>query len=72
MYGLKEASLLAYDRLKAHLKPYGYEPVCFTPSLLKHNVHPTTVTLAINDFDIKDFGKEDADNLFALLPTNAR
>ena len=27
MYGLKEASILAYDQLKAHLAPYGYSPV---------------------------------------------
>jgi hypothetical protein len=36
MYGLKEAAILAYDQLKAHLAPYGYFPVAQTPGLWRH------------------------------------
>jgi hypothetical protein len=36
MYGLKEASILVYNQLKAHLAPYGYAPVRYTPGLWKH------------------------------------
>jgi hypothetical protein len=57
MYGLKEASILAYDQLKAHLNQYGYSPVRFTPGLWKHNMHRTTFTLAVDDFGIKYFNK---------------
>jgi hypothetical protein len=67
MYGLKEASVLAYDQLKAHLAQYGYTPVCFTPGLWKHNTKRTTFTLTVDDFGIKYFSKADADHLFAAL-----
>ena len=67
MYGLKEAAILAYDQLKAHLSKYGYAPVRFTPGLWTHNVRPTTFTLAVVDFGIKYFCKEDADHLFDAL-----
>jgi hypothetical protein len=36
MYGLKEASILAYEQLKAHLAPHGYSPMPFTPGLWHH------------------------------------
>jgi hypothetical protein len=68
MYGLKEASLLAYNQLKEHLAPYGYAPVRFTPGLWKHNERRTTFTLAVDDFGIKYFHKADADHLFSALP----
>ena len=69
MYGLKEASILAYDQLKAHLAPYGYSPVRFTPGLWRHSTRRTTFMLAVDDFGIKYFDKADADHLFAALET---
>jgi hypothetical protein len=69
MYGLKEAAILAYDQLKAHLAPYGYYPVSHTPGLWRHTTRRTTFTLAVDDFGIKYFSKEDADHLFAALAT---
>jgi hypothetical protein len=51
MYGLKEASILAYDQLKAYLAPYGYSPVRFTPGLWKHDTRRTTFTLAVDNFE---------------------
>jgi hypothetical protein len=68
MYGLKEASILAYDQLKkGHLKKYGYCPVRFTPGLWHHDTRRTTFTLAVDDFGIKYFSKADADHLFSAL-----
>jgi hypothetical protein len=67
MYGLKEASILAYDQLKEHLSHYGYAPVRYTPGLWRHNTRRTTFTLAVDDFGIKYFSKADADHLFAAL-----
>jgi hypothetical protein len=53
MYGLKEASVLAYDQLKAHLSQYGYMPVRYTPGLWRHTTRGTTFTLAVDAFGIK-------------------
>jgi hypothetical protein len=69
MYGLKEAAILAYDQLCAHLAPYGYHPVRHTPGLWRHKDRPTTFTLAVDDFGIKFFCKEDAEHLFDALAT---
>jgi hypothetical protein len=67
MYGLKEASILAYDQLREHLAPYGYAPVPFTPGLWRHNKLRTTFTLAVDDFGIKYFSRSDLDHLFNAL-----
>jgi hypothetical protein len=69
MYGLKEAAILAYDQLVAHLAPSGYYPVEHTPGLWRHLTRRTTFTLAVDDFGIKYFCKADADHLFASLAT---
>jgi hypothetical protein len=67
MYGLKEAGILAFEQLQAHLKPYGYEPMSFTPGLWRHVTRRTTFTLAVDDFGIKYFSKADAEHLFSAL-----
>jgi hypothetical protein len=67
MYGLKEASVLAYDQLKEHLAPYGYAPVRVTPGLWQHSTRPTKFTLAVDDFGIKYFQKADAEHLISAL-----
>jgi hypothetical protein len=67
MYGLKEASILAYEQLKEHLAPHGYAPARFTPGLWCHKTKRTTFTLAVDDFGIKYFTKADADHLFAAI-----
>ena len=69
MYGLKEAAVLAYDQLKAHLAPYGYAPVRYTPGLWRHTTRRTTFTLAVDDFGIKYFTQPDAAHLFSALAT---
>jgi hypothetical protein len=69
MYGLKEAAILAYEQLCAHLAPFGYHPVKHTPGLWQHTDRPTTFTLAVDDFGIKLFCKADAKHLFDALAT---
>jgi hypothetical protein len=69
IYGLKEAAILGYDQLHPHLAPYGYFPVQHTPGLWHHSTRCTTFTLAVNNFGIKFFSKEDADHLFAAFAT---
>ena len=36
MYGLKEAAILAYEQLRAHLSQFGYVPMKYTPGLWRH------------------------------------
>ena len=36
MYGLKEAGIVAYRNLVKNLKPFGYEPMPYTPGLWRH------------------------------------
>jgi hypothetical protein len=67
MYGLKEAAVLAYDQLCAHLAPFGYAPVTHTPGLWRHATKPTTFTLAVDDFGVKYFSQADADHLLNSL-----
>ena len=70
IYGLKEAGLIAFQHLVQNLKPYGYEPVKYTPGLWKHNSRPTTFTLCVDDFGIKYFSKEDALHLVNAVRQN--
>ena len=63
MYGLKEAGIIAFEQLVAKLRPYGYEPMKFTPGFWKHKTRKTTFTLCINDFGVKYFNKDDANHL---------
>ena len=36
MYGLKQAGRITNDRLKQHLRTYGYVPCRYTPGLFTH------------------------------------
>ncbi len=49
MYGLPQAGRLAYDKLMAHLAPYGYHPCPRTPGLWKHTTRPVTFSLVVDD-----------------------
>ena len=67
MYGLKEAGIIAYQRLTNKLASHGYYPVTHTPGLWKHKTLPATFTLAVDGFGIKYFNKSHADHLFNAL-----
>ena len=59
MYGLKEAAILAYNKLLKHLTPRGYYPIPGTSGLWKHKTRKTIFCLFVDDFGIKYFNKED-------------
>ena len=40
MYGLKEAAILAYNKLRTHLEPKGYYPIPGTSGLWAHKTRP--------------------------------
>ena len=67
MYGLKQAAVLAYDQLKAVLKPYGYSPVKGTVGLWQHETRQIRFCLCVDDFGIKYFRKQDAEHLLQAI-----
>jgi len=67
MYGLEEAAIIAYDHRKDHLAIYGYIPFENSPGMWHHTTQPLTFTLAVNDFGIKYFSKQDANHLLSAL-----
>ena len=67
MYGLKQAALLAYNKLVQHLAPHGYRPVPHSLGLWTHDTRPTSFCLCVDDFGIKYFTKDDANHLRDIL-----
>ena len=67
MYGLKQAALLAYQKLVNHLAPYGYHPLPFSLGLWTHKSRKTIFCLCVDDFGVKYFSKEDAAHLLSAL-----
>ena len=67
MYGLKQAAILAYNKLVAHLAKYDYHPIPHTVGLWKHKTRQTTFCLCVDDFAIKYFSPEDAQHLLSAL-----
>ena len=67
MYGLKQAALLAYNKLVQHLAPHGYRPVPHSLGLWTHDTRPTSFCLCVDDFGIKYFTKNDANHLLDIL-----
>ena len=67
MSGLKQAGKIANDRLRKHLKKYGYAPVPRTPALWRHKTRPTIFSLVVDEFGIKYETMADANHLLAAL-----
>jgi hypothetical protein len=63
MYGLKEAGLLANQLLQKRLEPFGYYTAHHKPGLWLHKTRPISFTLIVDDFAVKDKGKQHADHL---------
>ena len=67
MYGLKQASRIAYNQLISHMDPHGYYPVPFTTVLWAHKTRKTKSCLCVGDFGVKCFTKDDANHLLYSL-----
>jgi hypothetical protein len=67
MYGLKQASVLAYDLLVKNLKKDGYHPIPHTVGLWSHSTKNIYFCLCVDDFGIKYTKKSDADHLLNSL-----
>ena len=60
MYGLKQASILAYRLLVKNLKQYEYYPIDQAQGLWAHNTRKIKFALCVDDFGVKYFSLEDA------------
>ena len=67
MYGLKQAAILAYQRLVTVLKPYGYFPEPHSVGIWSHKSRKTKFCLCVDDFGVKYFGRDDANHFLNAL-----
>ena len=67
MYGLKQATRITNDRLKQHLKKYGYIPCRYTPGLFTHTSQKISFALCVDNFGVKYTDKDDAQHLLTCL-----
>jgi hypothetical protein len=67
MYGLKQAGILAKQRLTTHLAKYGYHSTPRTPGLWRHKTTNLTFSLVVDDFGVKYTNKADAEHLVKTL-----
>ena len=67
MYGLKQAGILAQQKLITHLLPAGYVQHPHVPCLFLHKDRGTAFTLIVDDFLVKFKIQDDADHLITTL-----
>ena len=70
MYGIKEASVLAFNQLFKSLAPHVYKPMLHSTGMWRHCTLKTTFDLCVNDFGNKYFSKIDAGHLINALQQN--
>ena len=63
MYGLKNASILAYQSLKNVLKPFGYRPIDAIVGMWRHNTKKTQFCFTVDDLDVKCYSNNDLNHL---------
>ena len=67
MYGLKQASILAYQKLVKHLNTHGYYPVINTNAIFFHKTRIKHLCLCVDDFRIKYHSTDNADHILNTL-----
>ena len=67
MYGLPNVGIIAQKLLKEGPKKHGYKQNDQTPDFRKHDTHPISFTLIVDDFGMKYIKKEHADHLIWVL-----
>jgi hypothetical protein len=70
MYGLPQAGILANELLQRNLAKDGYRPTQHTHGLWKHDTHPISFSLVVDDFGVKYVGREHAEHLMACITQN--
>ena len=69
MYGLKQASVLAYQHLSKLLNDGGYKQILGSLGMWKHETRDTIFCLCVDDFGVKYFSKEDVQHLHDTIAT---
>ena len=67
MYGLKQASVLAYYHLSESLTAAGYVPIIGSLGMWKHKSRNIVFNLCVDDFGVKFFNKDDVQHLINTL-----
>ena len=67
MPGLKQAGLIANDRLSRQLAKFGYTPSTKNSALWKHSTRNISFYLVVEDFGVKYVVKDNAEHLFSAL-----
>ena len=67
MYGLKEAAMLAREKIMEILKPLGYYPDTQSPNIWYHHTRRTKFILCVDDFGVKYYSQEDVEHLKSAL-----
>lgn len=70
MYGLKEATIQAYDQLSKFLNDDGYHHVMGTGGLWKHKTKRTAFCLCVDDIGLKYYSQEDKEHFLETMKKN--
>jgi hypothetical protein len=70
MYGLPQAGILAKELLQRNLSKDGYRPTPHTHGLWKHDTHPISLSLVVDDLGVKYVGREHAEHLMECIKNN--
>ena len=67
MYGLPQVGIIAQELLTTRLHQAGYRQSKVTPGYWRHEWHPISFTLVVDDFGVKYINKTDVDHLISVL-----
>ena len=70
MYGLPQDGHITYIKLIKYLAADGYVPTGHTPEIFYDITRHVTFYLIVDDFGVKDFVKEHADQLVTTIKKN--
>jgi hypothetical protein len=70
MYGLPQAGILTNELLQRNLAKDGYRPTQHTHGLWKHDTHPISFSLVVDDFEVKYVGREHSEHLMEFIKNN--
>ena len=67
MYGLKQASIIAYLQLAKNMDGHGYYPTPCTTGLWAHHTLENKFCLYVDDLGIKYLSKDKSDHLLNVI-----
>jgi hypothetical protein len=67
MYGLPQADIIAQDLLTKYYHKAGYRQSTITPGYWRHDWHPISFALIVNNFGVKYINKNNINHLTSIL-----